>query len=93
MKASNLSRVASAVQHHMHWYSCSYRPCLVHAGIVLFLYNSMFVTVCYFYATEFFFLLELMDKRGKELVPLLMFNPVWCTLHCTDANSKMYGDH
>jgi hypothetical protein len=41
-------------------------------------YNSVFVTVCYFYATEIF-LLELRDEKwgGGDLGPLLLFTPFW----------------
>jgi hypothetical protein len=52
-------------------------------------YYSMFLIVCYFNATEFF-LLEPKGRvkgGGRELGPLLLFNPLCCTSAHT-VNSK-----
>jgi hypothetical protein len=49
-------------------------PCSCWYFIIL--YSSMFLTICYFDVEEIF-LLEPKGRRGRELGPLLLFNPLW----------------
>jgi hypothetical protein len=73
------SRAASRMCNNIYFcteHSCIGGPCLVHASI-FFLYNSMFVTDCYFNA-DGIFLLEAKGQRrdGKKLGSFLLFNPL-----------------
>jgi hypothetical protein len=86
-KASNLNRAVGIVQPHMHWTFIKLYNAFLHRHFII-PYYSMFVTLM---PRIFYFYLGAKGTGGgKELKPLLLFNPLCSLRHCSVPAKSMH---